>query len=419
VIALMGFVALAGCQSVDRPGAATAAREAASEPAADQVDRTASAASTSAYPSLHTVPPRPRLSYSVEQRRAIVDGLVADRENARYTDQVVRYRSGQSSLPPPPAPPTAVAAVVPEGLVEPPRAEAAPDEPVAPGPTYGDDDDRVFGRQYGDDDTLSDFVDELARDTAEQPLGEPAPAGSAGSAGSDPEDAGGDGPGWLDWLGDLFGQTEVEAADPAGAVAAAPAAAAEAAAAPIRPVDDDTSASIQAAWRKEAAPAFRPGVAGERVDPAEAAPSPAAEPLPAEAMAARPDPDDAGIAIGESGVAIGESGVAIGDSATGADDPLPPDAPRSILVRFEPGSASLPPGAGSRLEQLLATAKAQGAVIRIEGEAEAPALALDRAHAVALGLMRLGARARDLEMALAPAATGDQARVVLTGPAAR
>lgn len=406
----MGFVALAACQSVDRPGAATAAREAASEQAADQVDRTASAASTSEYPSLHTVPPRPRLSYSVEQRRAIVEGLVADRENARYTDQVVRYRSGQSSLPPPPAPPTAVAALV-EGLVEPPGAVAPPDEPVEPGPAYGGDGDRTFDRQY-DDDTLSDFVDELARDTAEQPLGEPAPAASAES---DPEDAGGDdGPGWLDWLGDLFGQTEVEAADPAGAVAAAPAAAPERTAALIPPVDDDTSASIQAAWRKEVAPAFRPGAAGERIDPADAAPSPAAEPLPAETMAARPDPGDAGIAISDNGVAIGES-----TTAVEADDPLPPNAPRSILVRFESGSASLPPGAGSRLEQLLATAKAEGAAIRIEGEAGAPALALDRAHAVALGLMRLGASARDLEMALAPAATGDQARVVLTGPAAR
>jgi hypothetical protein len=33
--------------------------------------------------------------------------------------------------------------------------------------------------------------------------------------------------------------------------------------------------------------------------------------------------------------------------------------------------------------------------------------------------MRLGARARDLELALAPAVAGDQARVVLTAPAAR
>ena len=383
-----------------------AAGEPASEQPADQVDG-AGAAPTSEYPSLHTVPPRPRLSYSVQQSRAIVDGLVADRENARYTDQVVRYRSGQSGQPPPPAPPTTVAAAVPEDVVEPARTEAASDEPVDPGPSYADDDDQVFEQQY-DDDTLSDFVDELARDTAEEPLGAPGPAGS------DPEGADGDGPGWFDWLGGLFGQTETEAADPIGAVAAAPAAGPEATAPPIRPVDDDTSeASIQAAWRKEAAPALRPGAAGERIDQTEA-PSPAAEPLPAAARAAQPDPDAAGIVIGNSGVAIGE-----GLATVEADQAPPEEAPRSILVRFEPGSASLPAGSGSRLEQVLATARAQGAAIRIEGEAEVPALALDRAHAVALGLMRLGAHARDLEMALAPEATGDQARVVVTGPAAR
>jgi hypothetical protein len=406
----MGFVALASCQSVDRPGAATAAREAASEPAADQVERTGAAASTSAYPSLHTVPPRPHLSYSVEQRRAIVVGLVADRENARYTDQVVRFRSGQSSLLPPPAPPAAVAAVAPEGLVEPPPTEAVPEAPVGPGPSYGDDDDQAFGRRYDDDDTLSDFVDELARDTAEEPLEVPGSAGPGGSAGSDAEGAGGDGPGWFDWLGGLFGQTEVEAAEPAAAVAAAPAAGPQAPAAPNRPVDEDPpEASIQAAWRKEATPA---GAPGERIDAAEDL-GPAAEPPPAEARAARPEAGDAGVAISKSGVAIGE-----GAAAVGADEPVPGEAAPAILVRFEPGSASLPPGVGSRLEQVLATAKAQGVAIRIEGAAEAPALALDRAHAVALGLMRLGARARDLEMALAPDATGDQARVVLTGPAA-
>ncbi len=56
------------------------------------------------YPSLHTVPSRPELSYTVEQRRAIVDGLIADRENARYSNQVVRYRTGLSGLPPPDRP---------------------------------------------------------------------------------------------------------------------------------------------------------------------------------------------------------------------------------------------------------------------------------------------------------------------------
>jgi hypothetical protein len=400
VIALVGFVALASCQSVDRPGAAVP--EAASEPAPAEAEPSATAAAPSAYPSLHTVPPRPRLSYTVEQRRAIVEGLIADRVNARYTDQVVRYRSGQSSLPPPPAPRTALAALVPESLIEPPATEAAPDEPAKPAPEYLDDDDQVSGQPY-DDDTLSGFVDELAHDTAEEPLDVPAAPGSADTTGSEPEDADGDGPGWLDWLGGLLGQTEAEAVAPAGAVAAAPAATAPA----IRTVDDDTFvASIRAAWRKE-------GAAGEEVDQAEAASAPA-EPLPAAAPPARPAPGDAGIAISANGVVIGQ------DVASVAADARPTDeTASSILVRFEPGSATLPHGVGARLEQVLANAKAQGAVIRIEGEALAPALALDRAHAVALGLMRLGARARDLELALAPAVAGDQARVVLTAPAAR
>ena len=64
------------------------------------------------YPSLHTVPARPQLSYTVEQRRAIVDMLIADRANARYTEEVVRYRAGLSSEPPPAAP--ALAAVSPD-----------------------------------------------------------------------------------------------------------------------------------------------------------------------------------------------------------------------------------------------------------------------------------------------------------------
>ncbi|MEM7021188.1 MAG: hypothetical protein AAF637_01210 [Pseudomonadota bacterium] len=52
----------------------------------------------------------------MRQQREIVDSLVADRENARYTSEVVRYRSGLSSMPPPPAPPEPIdtAALVPE-----------------------------------------------------------------------------------------------------------------------------------------------------------------------------------------------------------------------------------------------------------------------------------------------------------------
>src|SRR5690606_17165604 len=56
-------------------------------------------AEAAGYPSLHTVPPRPQLSYPVEQRQAIIEGLIADRENARYSNQAVRYRTSLSGLP--------------------------------------------------------------------------------------------------------------------------------------------------------------------------------------------------------------------------------------------------------------------------------------------------------------------------------
>ena len=89
------------------------------------------------YPSLHTVPPRPQLSYPVEQRRAIVDGLIADRENARYSNQVVRYRTGLSGLPPPATPPVAAVPVTPApdvaaaGAVS-PAPDRVRDRPAAP-----------------------------------------------------------------------------------------------------------------------------------------------------------------------------------------------------------------------------------------------------------------------------------------------
>ena len=103
-VVVAGALALAGCQQ----GADQA------PPTAPPTETVASPdTSSSGYPPLQSVPPRPQLSYTVQQQRQIVEALVADRENARYTSQVIRYRSGLSSLPPPPAPPPQVAVVLP------------------------------------------------------------------------------------------------------------------------------------------------------------------------------------------------------------------------------------------------------------------------------------------------------------------
>jgi nicotinate-nucleotide--dimethylbenzimidazole phosphoribosyltransferase len=82
------------------------------------------------YPLLQTVPPRPQLSYTVQQQREIVEALIADRENARYTSQVVRYRSGLSTLPPPPAPPESNVTEAPEQTA-PAGGEASTEPDVA------------------------------------------------------------------------------------------------------------------------------------------------------------------------------------------------------------------------------------------------------------------------------------------------
>ena len=137
---LVGGLALPGCQKMGDDGAT-----ASSEPMP-----VAQAPAESEYPSLQTVPPRPQLSYTVQQQRQIVDALVADRENARYTGQVVRHRSGLSSLPPPPTPPAPAAPIDLEPAV------AAP----APEP------------RLGDQETLIDFLGALLFGTADA---EPAP----------------------------------------------------------------------------------------------------------------------------------------------------------------------------------------------------------------------------------------------------
>ena len=143
-IASVVFLSLTACQNVDDQGGPP---------------RPWDAPAPTEYPDIHDIPPRPQLSYTVEQRRAIAEGLIADRENARYTDLAVRYRSGQSSLPPPPAPPELAAAVAAAAaaLVPAPRpAPAVATDQAEDGPAKSEIDDGSF----------SNFLNDLVRDTS-------------------------------------------------------------------------------------------------------------------------------------------------------------------------------------------------------------------------------------------------------------
>lgn len=89
-------------------------------------------------PNLSSVPPRPDATTTPEQRRAIQQGLIADRENARYTDETLRGRPATpapAAAPPRAAAPASAptpAATAPEPAMPPVAAPAAaPNRPAA------------------------------------------------------------------------------------------------------------------------------------------------------------------------------------------------------------------------------------------------------------------------------------------------
>lgn len=161
--ALLLVVALVACQKVD----GGRSPEQGAEPPAAVSKAAPPEPVSSSYPSLSSVPRRPQLTYTVAQRRKIVEGLVADLENARYTDRVVRYRSGLSALPPPPPPAgwrvAEVATAQAEELV--PEAPPAPEESEDQTATLPAE---VRQQVYEGDDSLDDFVTELAESTEAQ-----------------------------------------------------------------------------------------------------------------------------------------------------------------------------------------------------------------------------------------------------------
>ena len=100
------------------------------DPAAVRTARVASATQQSeskGFPDLRTVPERAPDTSSSEERRQIAQGLVADRDRARYTDQVLRA----GGTPKPPAPPMQVAKAAPATSPQPVAQPAPPPKPVA------------------------------------------------------------------------------------------------------------------------------------------------------------------------------------------------------------------------------------------------------------------------------------------------
>jgi hypothetical protein len=345
----MVMLVVAGCQNV------------ADEPATSET-----VAVASAYPSLHTVPPRPQLSYPLKQRRAIVEGLIADREHARYTSEVVRYRAGLSTMPPPE--PKTVAAAPLEDEPE------AGDPASARGATASAPPAAATTEFTREDDTLDSFMQDMLDDRAGPERGTPTSP---------------------------TGEPEASAAPPADALVR------PAVAPPERARNAGTTTASDAQLR-DPPPAKPPPVPVQMVE--------RTVPEPSEVEASgtdragseppfRPIPQNAQIGVADGLVAIDVEPAETRDLALGS-------------IAFNPGSAVLPADVRPVLERWLGEANAQGARVKVVAEAAAPALALDRAWAVGLALVQSGLPADRLELSHADHAGGDRARLFLASPAA-
>jgi outer membrane protein OmpA-like peptidoglycan-associated protein len=317
------------------------------------------------YPSLHTVPPRPQLSYPVEQRRAIVDGLIADREHARYTSQVIRYRAGLSTMPPPA--PKMVAEAPPEAQPETGDRAASSPPPTSSAPPEVEPRNETI---YEDDDLDSFMEDMLGDQAALDGNARAGPTGGSEETATSPADT----------LVRPAGAPPAHARDPEFAAASSaqpptppPPTPAKPAAAPIRTAE--RTSAVEAAG----------------IDPTGSRPS------------FHPVPQGAQIAVADGLVAIDVGPVDEATLAVGS-------------IAFDPGSATLPAGARPVLKQWLSEANAQGARVRIVADGAAPALALDRARAVGLALVQGGLPADRLELSHTDGPGGDRARVFLASP---
>lgn len=91
------------------------------------------------YPSLGSVPDRPKPAESADERKEIAKSLIADRDRIAYMDQQLRGGT-EISAPPPPAPVAGAAKVEPTATV------ASKDVTTA---TAKDDEPGFFGRLFG------------------------------------------------------------------------------------------------------------------------------------------------------------------------------------------------------------------------------------------------------------------------------
>lgn len=281
------------------------------------------------YPSLATVPARPQLTYTLEQRREIAEGLVADRSNARYAGDTVRRELDRPVQPDtaPPLPPLPAAAT-------PPATDAEADADADLALAYVED---ALARD-SDDGSLGDFLERLERRPPAIAAAEP-PIEAEAAVEPTPM------------------ENEPQSSPPAPATTSSDTPAAEA----------ETEADAGGPRRVPPAPATEPVVAA--VEPAENGASPALEATrlsdePSTADAALPQPSSAALSA--------------------ASPALP------VEILFEPDAVELGDGLEQEMRDLARELRADTSGIVVSGGGERAGLAMERARRVAALLVDAG-----------------------------
>ena len=145
VLPVVAILTLSGCSDLDVFGLfdddPLPAQTASGQTLRDRADTERATADDTGTPSLTSVPSRPAAG-SASVRDRVVEGLISDRENARYTDEAIRLQGStrevetpQAASAPEPVSPPAPAPVTAQIAVTPPPAPPAPStQIVAPAP---------------------------------------------------------------------------------------------------------------------------------------------------------------------------------------------------------------------------------------------------------------------------------------------
>jgi outer membrane protein OmpA-like peptidoglycan-associated protein len=292
------------------------------------------------YPSLASVPARPQLTYTLEQRREIAQGLVADRANARYAGDALRQDLDRPVQPDtaPPLPP----------LSQPATATATADPEGDLTLAYIED---ALARE-SDDGSLGDFLDRLERRPPATAEARPGPTPPA----------------------DPPGLPEDEAAVMVPTLEAAA----------------ESESEAESELVSEPVPAVEPTpeptveVAEQLAEPLAAADDAPVAPLVEQAVASDAPADPAPAQVAPTEVAAAE--VAAGVAAP----PAPPLANLPLAILFDPDRVEVAGEAQVQVQRLALQLAGDAFTVVVSGGGERAGLAMERARRVAAMLVNGG-----------------------------